>query len=278
MIINPSNAKDVLLQKKLYIFDMDGTIYLGDRAFPFAVDFINRLREHGKKILFFTNNASKNPEAYMNKLKTLGFKPKAEELLYSAHVTIDHIQHYYPDARVYLVGTPELWEQFRCAGINLICDRSGIQTEDEADIVITSFDTTLTYHKLSAACNFIRSGALYLCTHPDFNCPAENGYIPDSGSIAALITASTGAKPEFFGKPYKSTADYITKKTGIPSKDCCLFGDRLYTDIAMGAHGITSVLVLTGEGTMEEALSLPGKTKPDFIFESLETVDTLLFL
>jgi len=277
MIINPCNANEVLSGKKLYIFDMDGTIYLGSRSFPFAVSFINKLRRSGKRIVFFTNNASKNPSSYMNKLRSMGFNPESGELFTAADVTIAYLKENHPDAKVYLVGTSGLWEQFRSAGINLSCDADGNLTEGNADIVVSSFDTTLVYKKLVHACDFIREGALYLCTHPDLNCPVENGFLPDSGAIAALITASTGAEPEYFGKPCKSAADFIANATGISSKDSCIFGDRLYTDIAMRAHGICSVLVLTGESTAPEAANMRNGTGPDFVFPSLAEVDALLF-
>lgn len=136
------------------------------------------------------------------------------------------------DKSVYLLGTPQLWEQFSRAGVRLICDRDGKTTAERADIVVTSFDTTLTYEKLTVACDFIRGGAEYLCTHPDFNCPTETGFIPDSGAIAACVTASTGVSPIYFGKPYPETVAMMEELTGLSRADMCIFGDRLYTDIA----------------------------------------------
>lgn len=256
-----------LTEKKLYIFDMDGTIYLGGRVFPFAVDFIKNLRSKGKRVLFFTNNASRDPIVYMKKLTDMGFEPKREELLTSGDVTIQFLKRHRADKTVYLVGTPELERQFKGEGIAL----SG-----EADIVVTSFDTTLTYEKLNNACRLIRGGAEYLCTHPDFNCPTENGFIPDSGAIAAFVTASTGVKPVYFGKPYVQTVEMIIEHTGVEKDDICVFGDRLYTDIALGRkHGITSVLVLTGETTEQDVEAAAEDDKPDYVFPSLAEVNTL---
>ncbi|MDD4772271.1 MAG: HAD-IIA family hydrolase [Eubacteriales bacterium] len=252
-----------LQSKKLYIFDMDGTIYLGSRVFPFAVDFISALRREGKKILFFTNNASHSPEHYMNKLTRLGLNPSREELLTSGDVTIRYLNCHRAGKKVFLVGTPELCEQF-IAG--------NVQLSEEADIVVTSFDTTLTYEKLRIACQLIHNGAEYLCTHPDFNCPVENGFIPDSGSIAALVTASTGVTPQYFGKPHKEAVNAICDITEVNTKDMVIFGDRLYTDIAFGKrHGITSVLVLTGETKQPDVES----DSADYVFPSLLEVHEL---
>ena len=169
----PREIFSELREKTLFIFDQDGTIYLGSRPFDFAVRFINRLRETGKKVLFFTNNASHNPSYYIDKLSRLGFSPQNGELMTSGDVTIQFLLRHRPGKAVYLVGTPQLERQFIDSGIVL--------TED-SDIVVSSFDTTLTYKKLYTACRLIRGGAEYLSTHPDFNCPTEDGFIPDSGA------------------------------------------------------------------------------------------------
>ena len=125
--------------------------------------------------------------------------------------------------------------------------------QEDAPIVVASFDTTLTYDKLEKACRYIREGAEFISTHPDFNCPVEGGFIPDSGAICALITASTGKLPRYFGKPYEDTLQIIEEFSGVARADMVVVGDRLYTDIALGAkHGVASVLVLSGETTLED--------------------------
>ena len=254
--------------KRLFIFDQDGTIYLGGRAFPFAVDFIRRLRESGRRVLFFTNNASHDPVFYLDKLSRLGFSPDRSELLTSGDVTIQFLLRKRPGQSVYLVGTPELERQFRAAGIEL---------SDDAGIVVTSFDTTLTYAKLERACTLIRGGAEYLSTHPDFNCPTETGFIPDSGAISAFVTASTGVTPRYFGKPYADTLDMMCEVTGEAKEDMCVFGDRLYTDIALGRrNGMTSCLVLTGETTLDDVMKADDADKPDYVFPSLAEADRVI--
>ncbi len=257
-----------LENKKLYIFDQDGTIYLGGRVFPAAVKFISHLRDNGKRVLFFTNNASHSPKFYLEKLTRLGFSPKSDEILTAGDVTVQFLLRRRAGKSVYLVGTPELEEQFRDAGVPLI---EG--TAESADVVVTSFDTTLTYGKLEASCRFIREGAEYICTHPDYNCPTETGFIPDSGAIAALVTASTGVLPTYLGKPYAPTVDMISEVTGVAREDMCIFGDRLYTDIALGKkHGVTSVLVLSGETTLADALAAEISDRPDYIYDDLGAV------
>ncbi len=264
---------NILNQKKLYIFDMDGTIYLGNQVFPYAIRFIKNLRKNGKKVLFFTNNASHSPNFYLEKLTRLGFEPTMDEIMTSGDVTAEFLLRHRKGKSVYLVGTDDLINNFREKNIPLLNGN-----EESADIVITSFDTTLTYEKLDNACRLVRGGAEYLSTHPDFNCPTETGFIPDSGAIAAFVTASTGKVPTYFGKPYRETIDMICETTGLTKEEMCIFGDRLYTDIAIGKkHGVTAVLVLSGETQPEDVEAAEVADKPDFVFDSLDNVDLEMF-
>ncbi len=274
-----NNTAAVLKSKKLFVFDLDGTVYLGDRIFPEAVKFINELRNSGRRVLFFTNNASHKHEFYINKLTKAGFSPTSREIMTAGDVTASFIMKEHSADPVYLLGTTELWEDFSAAGINLVNDAAGdLITDVPAKLVVTSFDTELKYSKLKTACDFIRSGAEYLCTHPDFNCPVEGGFIPDSGAIAALVTASTGAVPKFFGKPSSMTADMICHITSNAKEDICIVGDRLYTDIATGKkNGITALLVLTGESSYEDATALPEEDRPDIILKDLAEASRIMF-
>jgi HAD superfamily hydrolase (TIGR01450 family) len=252
---------------------MDGTIYLGGNPFDFAIRFIKNLRANGKRVLFYTNNASHTTPFYMSKLTRLGFEPREDEIMTSGDVTYEFLKRHRKGKSVYLVATDELVEEYRNKGINLLNGN-----EEKADIVITSFDTTLTYEKLDNACRLIRGGAEYLSTHPDMNCPTETGFIPDSGAIAAFCTASTGKVPTYFGKPYKETVEMISEATGYRNDEMCIFGDRLYTDIALGKKfGVTAVLVLSGETKSNDVDKARPQDKPDFVFESLAGVDNEIF-
>ncbi len=262
-----------LKDKKVFIFDMDGTIYLGSIVFDFAVKFINRLRENGRRVIFFTNNSSHNDEFYMNKLTKMGFSPSREEIMTSGDVTIGYLKAHRAGKKVYLLGNSELRSDFLSAGIDLAREDG-----EDADIVVSAFDTELTYAKLTAACRAIDRGAEFLSTHPDYRCPTEDGFIPDSGAICAAITAATGATPTYFGKPYEKTVDYVESKTGARREDVCIFGDRLYTDIAFGKkHGITSILVMTGETTEEDLAKAGPAETPDIVLPSLREAETDVF-
>ena len=264
---------DLIANKKLYIFDMDGTIYLGQKVFDFAIKFIDNLRASGRRVLFFTNNASHITEFYYSKLTRLGFSPREGEIMTSGDVTIEYLKSHRAGKSVYLLGTDELVGDFKRRGIDLVDENA-----ERCDIVVSSFDTTLTYENLNTACRLVRGGAEYLSTHPDFNCPVENGFIPDSGAIAAFITASTDKVPTYFGKPYKQTVEMIEEVCRVDRKDMVIFGDRLYTDIALGKkHGVCSVLVLSGETTPQDLEKASPTDKPDFVFDSLNNLNKLMF-
>lgn len=267
------DARKALCNKKLYIFDLDGTVYLGKDVFPFAIQFIDRLRESGRQILFFTNNASRSKDLYVKHLTDMGFSPSRDEIMTSGDVMEAYLKENYPGKSVYVLGTRSLREQFAAGGIHVLGEDA-----TSADVVVSSYDTELTFEKLCTACLLIRGGATWLCTHPDVNCPSERGSLPDSGSLAALITTSTGATPIMLGKPHGEVVDMIELVTGLSRRDMCIFGDRLYTDIALGVHhDMCAVLVLTGESTEADVAAADPADRPTYIFPSLAEVDALLF-
>lgn len=251
-----------------FVLDMDGTFYLGNRILNGSLEFIRKAIQTGRDFLFFTNNSSKSPEAYIDKLAKMNCFINSNQIMTSGDVTIQFLKVNYPNKSVYLVGTPALEESFRKAGINLV--------EDNAEIVVIGFDTTLTYEKLVKACNYVRNGAVYIATHLDINCPVENGFIPDVGSFCALISKSTGGKePLVLGKPNKETLEMIIERTGWKKEEIAFVGDRIYTDVATGVcNGAIGLLVLSGESDMNTVNQ--SQIKPDCVFENLKEIGTYL--
>lgn len=258
-------TKENLNDMELFVLDMDGTIYLGNNVFPEALRFYKEAKAKGKRVIFFTNNASMNPDIYVKRLTGMGFDVCREDVVTSGDVTAAYLNLHHKGEPVYLIGTPALHELFAEAGIPI---------SEEAKIVVSSFDTTLVYSKLNIGVNLIRKGAIFYSTHPDFVCPAPDGVLPDSGAICALITACTGVLPKYFGKPEKETADMISHLFGVPYEKTCIVGDRLYTDIALGKrNGLLSVLVLTGESTLAD---VNDDNAPDVILNNIgEILDYL---
>jgi HAD superfamily hydrolase (TIGR01457 family) len=230
---------------RCFVLDMDGTVYLGSRLLPGALEFIEYLRETERDFLFVTNNSSRHAEYYANKLTKLGIDCDAANILTSGEATACYINTLKPGARIFLLGTPELEEEFQTQGFTL--------TGDAPDFVVLGFDQTLTYAKLVTACDWIRRGIPFIATHPDLNCPTESGYIPDCGAMAALISASTGIQPKVIGKPHREIIDMILRKKAYDAEQLAIVGDRLYTDMATGFNArICTVLVLSGETKSED--------------------------
>ncbi len=257
---NTAQMLEKLKKIKLFVLDMDGTIYLDSTPLPGAIDFCNEITGRCK-MAYFTNNASKNPMDYVEKLTRIGFPASRDTIITSGDVTIDYLNTFHKGVPVYLVGTPALEESFA---------KGGIPLSENADIVVVSFDLTLTYEKLEHACTLIRRGAKFYSTHPDINCPTADGFIPDSGAICAAITLSTGVEPRYFGKPNAETADMLCRFSGLDKSEIAMVGDRLYTDIALGKkNGLLSILVMSGETTPDMLRNATGDCVPDLVFDGI---------
>ncbi len=248
----------------LYLLDMDGTIYLGDRVFDCTLPFLSLLKQQGKRYIFLTNNCTRNRYAYLDRLQKMGIPTEPDGVFTSGEATTIYLNRQKPGARVYLLGTPSLEEEFREAGFLL--------TDQDIDYAVLGFDTELTYEKLRKLCDFVRHGAPFIATHPDYNCPTDGGFIPDVGSMLALVEASTGRRPDYIvGKPNRGIIDALCDKYGLRHEDIAMVGDRLYTDIAVGVNaGITSILVLSGESTLEDLKK--SAVKPDYVFDDLSGI------
>ncbi len=248
---------------RCFLLDMDGTIYLGNKLLPGAGELISVLRRLGIEFLFLTNNSSRDKQAYVEKLAALGIGVRRNQVLTSGEATAIYLQGIKPGAKVFLLGTPTLAQEFAAHGFQLV-SRAG-----DPDYVVLGFDTTLTYQKLWDASDLIRAGTEYVATHPDFNCPLEGGkYMPDAGAMIAFIEASTGRRPKVIGKPNREIVEAALTWTRVGREEIAMVGDRLYTDIAMGKEaGLTSILVLSGE-TRQEDLER-SQFRPDYVFASV---------
>ena len=245
-----------------YSLDMDGTIYLGEKWIEGAREFLDAVERAGKQYIFLTNNSSKGPENYVEKLRRMGLDIDSSRIVTSGQATIDYLQRNYPGKRVFLLGNELLTREFAEEGI-LLDDR-------EPEIVVTGFDTSLDYSKMCKVCDFVRSGLPYIATHPDYNCPTETGFIPDAGAIHAFIYASAFRYPDHvIGKPGGDIMDYLARRAKVTKEQTAMVGDRLYTDVAAGVNnGYTGILVLSGEADMKDVEE--SDVIPDLIFTSVK--------
>ena len=237
-----------LKQKKLFLLDMDGTIYLGDTLFDGTKDFLRAVRERGGKYLFVTNNSSRSVTAYVDRLRGMGIDATADDFLTSVDALIWYMRGKYDGALMYAFGTRTFRQQLSEAGFH-VTDK----LEDGISLLVCGFDTELTFQKLEDACIMLGRGVDFVATNPDWVCPTSYGSVPDCGSVCEMLFRSTGRRPKFIGKPEPEMALLSMERWGFSPEETVLIGDRIYTDIACGVNaGIDTAFVLSGEGVPED--------------------------
>ncbi len=254
--------------KKLYLLDMDGTLYLDDDLFPHCLDFLNAIRDHGGDYLYLTNNSSKSVDKYVEKLQRMGIKATPEEFFTSTDAACVFLKEHYHGKRLYALGTTSFREQLAHAGFP-ITDH----LMDDIDGLIMGYDTELTYQKLDDASRLLtlKPDMMYVATNPDWVCPTSYGYVPDCGSVSQMLYNATKRKPYFIGKPEPAIAQLAMAKKNASPEETVLVGDRIYTDIACGVNaGITTVLVFSGETTRE--VWQESDIKPTFTCQSIADI------
>ena len=255
-----------LSEKRLFLLDMDGTLYLDDRLFDRVPDFLSHIRRIGGRYLFLTNNSSRGVEGYMEKLARMGIPSGPEDYLTSVDAAIDHLRRFCPGKKCYVFGTRSFLGQLRDAGIPVTH-----RLEDDVDILLCGFDRELTFRKLEDACILLNRGVTWLATNPDWVCPTWYGSVPDCGSVCRMLTTATGREPVVIGKPQPEMALLAMERTGFSPEQTVLLGDRLYTDIACGVNaGIDTVFVLSGEGTQADIAAY--QIHPTWVYPDIGTL------
>ena len=246
---------------KLFLLDMEGTFYAGGKLLPGSKRFLEAIGEQGADYLFMTHDSSLNRYEYAAKLGAMGLETPHTKVLTSGYATCAYLKRRQPDAKVYLVGTPALQDEFIRERIDVV--------NTMPDYIVLGFDTTLTYRKLSSLCQYVRSGVEFIATHPDLNHASKEGYLPDIGGVLAFVKATTNRDPDIIiGKPYRYMLDIVLENTGLLPEEIAVVGDRLYTDVAFGRScGIPSILVLSGETSIDDLSRCP--VKPDYTFADL---------
>ena len=260
-----------LKNKKLFLFDMDGTVYLGDNLFEGVPELLKQIENEGGRYVFITNNASRSVKDYVAKMHRLGLKWINEEHFFtSAQAGLMMLQEKHGNDLIYIQATRSLVEEYRAAGLNITTAYS-----EEASVIFVAFDPEFTGEKVYTTCEMLtkREGLPYYATNPDWVCPVEFGYIPDCGSMCQSFERATGKKPIFLGKPQPTMIFEVMKKWGATKEETVVIGDRLYTDIASGNNaGVDTVCVLTGEVTEPEIRVSEGAEKPTFVLEHVKNL------
>lgn len=238
----------MLKKYNLFLFDMDGTLYLGDQLYDFTKELLDTIRAKGKRYLFMTNNSSKSVLDYVKKLKKLGIKATEEDFITSSQATAYYLKLHHQGQKLYVCGTNSLKEEFRKNGFEIT------ENLEEVDCIVMGFDTELTFKKLEDVSKLLltRDEIPYIATNPDYVCPTEFGSVPDCGSVCDMIYNATKRRPLVIGKPEALMPQLAMQQHGYKKEETAVIGDRIYTDIKSGLNaGVMGILVMSGETTQE---------------------------
>ncbi len=261
------NQEALLRRIKLFLFDMDGTLYLGDRLYDFTPSLLQTIQETGRRYLFMTNNSSKSVEDYVKKLEKLGIAASREDFITSSQATAYYLKQNYPNHRLYICGTRSLKKELQREGFTVT------EVLDEVDCIVMGFDTELTFQKLEDVSKLLltRQNIPYIATNPDYVCPTEFGSVPDCGSVCDMIYNATGKRPMVIGKPSPLMPRLAMERYGYTQAETAVVGDRIYTDIKSGLNaGITGILVLSGEST--EDILANSVDKPHLVLQDASAI------
>ena len=260
--------KETLLQSiRLYLFDMDGTLYLGDRLYAFTTELLETIKKTGRRYLFMTNNSSKSVADYIKKLEKLGIPATREDFITSSQATAYYLKENYQNHRLYVCGTQSLKKELETEGFTVT------ENLNEVDCIVMGFDTELTFKKLEDVSRLLltREGLPYIATNPDYVCPTEFGSVPDCGSVCDMIFNATGKRPVVIGKPSPLMPQLAMTKYGYSKEEAAVVGDRIYTDVKSGLNaGITGILVMSGETTPQ--ILAQSEDKPHLVLQDASEI------
>lgn len=264
-----------------FIFDLDGTVYLGDSALPGSVEAIAELRRRGKRVLFVSNKPLEPRSAYAAKLTRLGIPATPDDVITSGYVLAHYLAKHHPDLHLYVVGEEPLREELRSLGLMVVeelLEQNPLEVIEPRgiDAVVIAFDRTLDYRKINTAYQALMAGAHFFATNADKMCPMPRGGIPDAGGTIAALEHMTGRKLELLaGKPSSLIMQVALDRLGVPAARTMMTGDRLETDILMGQQaGMVTTVTLTGAATRAQAQALA--SPPEFIVENLGEIPRLI--
>lgn len=264
------NRQDIIKNTKLFLFDMDGTLYLGDRVFDFTKALLKTIRESGRQYMFMTNNSSKSATAYVEKLAKMGIAATVNDMQTSSQATAYYLKKHHKGQRLYVAGTASLKAELIADGFTLT------ENVNETDCIVMGFDTELTFQKLKDVSFLLCTRDIpYIATNPDYVCPTEFGSVPDCGSVADMLYNVSGKRPVFIGKPSPLMPQLAMEKAGVSPEETAVIGDRIYTDVKSGLNaGCTAVLVLSGEATKQDLAA--SDVKPTLVMDSAKEILDIL--
>lgn len=258
-------------EAELFLFDMDGTLYIGNKLFPFTKELLETISKSGKRYMFITNNSSKSVADYIKKLQSLGINAVKEDFLTSSQATAYYLNKNHKDTVLYVLGTQSLKQELENSGYVVTDDLSKVEC------LVIGNDTELTFKKLEDVSRILLANKdiPYIATNPDYVCPTEFGCVPDCGSICDMLYNVCKRKPVFIGKPSPLMIELAMENAGVSALKTVVVGDRIYTDVKSGINAnAISVLVLSGE--TDEKILNESDVKPDIVLEDASYITKIL--
>ncbi len=255
-----------LAKKKLFLFDIDGTIAVGNDLIEGTVELLDYIKSIGGKAYYITNNSTKSSADYVQKFRdTFHLETTKDLFITSGYMMLQFLLREYPQDKIFVLGTASFIAELRKNGLHIV-----ETAEEDIACVVTAYDSELNYNKLIEVCKVLSTTyAPFYATNPDLCCPIEFGFVPDCGAICEMITHSTGKKPVYLGKPSAKVVNVCQEASGFTNEETLVVGDRLYTDIACGINaGVDTCVVYTGEARAEDLADTP--YPPTFVFENVQ--------
>ena len=259
-------SKTPLRQKKLFLFDIDGTIAVGDTLYEGSAALLEHITNTGGKSYFITNNSTKSGKDYVEKFRqAFHLGTSEEQFITSGYMTIRFLKQHYASQKIYVLGTASFINELRKNNLHVT-----ETAEDNISCAVVAYDSELNYKKLIQACKVLSTSDIpFYATNPDLCCPVDFGFIPDCGAICNMIADSVGKRPTYLGKPNSSVVEVCLSLSGFTRPETLVVGDRLYTDIACGINGgVDTCVVFTGETRPEHMTDTPYQA--DYCFETIK--------
>lgn len=255
----------MLSSKKLFLFDIDGTIAVDNTLYEGSFELINYINSIGGKSIYITNNSTKSIDDYIEKFKKWNIKTDKSNFITASLAACKYLKKNFENEKIFACATKSFVKEMKDFGLN-------ITEKDEEDIkcVIVGFDNEFTYEKAFETCKVLETRDVkFVATNPDLCCPVSFGAVPDCGAICKMIECATNKVPYFIGKPNREIVDACVKESGFSYDETIVVGDRLYTDIACGINaGVETAVVFTGEAKLEDLKDTP--YKPTYYFKNIK--------
>lgn len=261
-------TKDVqiLRHKKLFLFDIDGTLAVGDTLFEGSADLLDYIDAIGGKACFITNNSTRSGADYVDRFRSaFGLETNEDQFITSGYMTLRFLLENYRDRKIFVLGTRSFIRELQKNHLQIT-----EKCEDDIACIVVAYDSELTYEKLTQASKALLTTEVpFYATNPDLRCPIDFGFIPDCGAICNMLTDTTGKKPEYLGKPSRQVVSLCMERFGFTPGETLMVGDRLYTDIACGINaGVDTCVLFTGEAQPQDLQTT--KYPADFAFENVQ--------